>query len=166
MCCVLFFVGAIFKRLLFGLAFFHAAIQERRKFGPIGWNVRYEWMNADFEVSRKQLKIYLDEQFESAQQQQQQDRSSSSSSSSSSSATATPRVQVPWTHLRELIGEINYCGRVTDYNDKRCVLALLKQFFNPVRDACVCVRVWSGRGEGDGVGARREVHPDRTLQHV
>ena len=41
-----------FKKLLFALGYFHAVILERRKFGAIGWNISYQWMNSDFVMSK------------------------------------------------------------------------------------------------------------------
>jgi len=51
-----------YKKLLFALAYFHAAILERRKYGAIGWNIPYEWMNSDFQVSKTQVFMNLEEQ--------------------------------------------------------------------------------------------------------
>ena len=50
-----------FKKLLFGLAFYHALILERRKFGAIGWNIPYEWMNSDLKTGIMQLRMYVAE---------------------------------------------------------------------------------------------------------
>ena len=50
-----------FQKLMFSLAFFHTIILERRKFGSIGWNIPYQWMNSDFIICNAQLKIYLEE---------------------------------------------------------------------------------------------------------
>eukprot|EP00927_Polykrikos_kofoidii_P048641 TRINITY_DN42889_c0_g1_i1.p1 TRINITY_DN42889_c0_g1~~TRINITY_DN42889_c0_g1_i1.p1 ORF type:complete len:698 (-),score=150.62 TRINITY_DN42889_c0_g1_i1:99-2111(-) len=90
-----------FKKLLYCLAFFHAAILERRKFGPIGWNVPYEWMDSDFQVSREQVHMYLESQ-----------------------------PGVPWVTLNYIIAEANYGGRVTDDKDVRLISAFLLRYFN------------------------------------
>ena len=90
-----------YRKLLFALAFFHAVIIERKKYGPLGWNKGYEWMNSDFETSKKHLAIYIDNYKE-----------------------------VPFKILRFLIGDINYGGRVTDDKDMKLIQAILANYVN------------------------------------
>lgn len=85
------------KKLLFGVTFFHAAVQERRKFGPLGWNIRYDFNTTDLEVCIETLRMFLDEQ-----------------------------PDIPWDALLYVSGEIHYGGRVTDNLDRRNLMCMLK----------------------------------------
>ncbi|KAK8895237.1 hypothetical protein M9Y10_023679 [Tritrichomonas musculus] len=53
--------NSVVKQLTFHLAFFHAVIFERRQFSSIGWNIPYEFNPSDFYISKKPLKVFLNE---------------------------------------------------------------------------------------------------------
>nr|CAH7756358.1 unnamed protein product [Callosobruchus chinensis] len=49
------------RSMLFGLCMFHAVIQERKKFGPLGWNIIYEFNDSDRDFAFNTLKMFCAE---------------------------------------------------------------------------------------------------------
>jgi dynein heavy chain len=91
-----------FKAILFGVCFFHAAISERRKFGPQGWNRNYPFNAGDLTTSIFVLYNYLE-----------------------------ANSRVPWEDLRYLFGEIMYGGHITDDWDRRLCRTYLEEIMQP-----------------------------------
>ncbi|XP_004388305.1 dynein axonemal heavy chain 6 [Trichechus manatus latirostris] len=94
-------LGRKWRQIIFGICFFHAIIQERKKFGPLGWNICYEFNDSDRECALLNLNLYCQEG------------------------------KIPWDALVYITGEITYGGRVTDTWDQRCLRTVLKKFFSP-----------------------------------
>ena len=46
------------RRMVFSLCFFHAILQERKKFGPLGWNIKYEFNDSDRECCLLNLDLF------------------------------------------------------------------------------------------------------------
>lgn len=82
------------------LCYFHSIVRERRKYGSLGWNIKYDFNDSDFKISMRQLHLMI-ETFS----------------------------DIPFTALIYLTGQCNYGGRVTDHFDRRTLITLLEDFY-------------------------------------
>lgn len=88
-------------RQIFALITLHAVIQERRLFGPIGWNFPYLFDDQILKQCIGQLRIFLKQS-----------------------------ASIKFDSLVYLISECNYGGEVIDGRDRRLLHSLSKQFCN------------------------------------
>ncbi|XP_019718448.1 dynein heavy chain 10, axonemal-like [Hippocampus comes] len=94
-----------FRSLVYVLSFFHAVVQERRKYGKIGWNVPYDFSESDFLVCLEILNTYL------------------------TKAHNQKESNIPWGSIKYLVGEVMYGGRVIDSFDRRILNVYMDEYF-------------------------------------
>mmetsp|Transcript_610 Transcript_610/g.1165 ORF Transcript_610/g.1165 Transcript_610/m.1165 type:complete len:1301 (-) Transcript_610:61-3963(-) len=81
------------RSLVFSVCFLHSIVQERRKFGPLGFCIPYEFNNADLEASL----LYIDKHL---------------------TQSAAMNIQYSWKAMRYMVTEVQYGGRITDDLDR------------------------------------------------
>ena len=89
------------RRMMFAQLIFNAIINERRKFGALGWNIKYEFTDGDRDVCLQQTEMLVND-YEA----------------------------IPYKVILALTADINYGGRVTDNWDRRTIANILAGFVN------------------------------------
>lgn len=98
------------SRLYFLLAWFHAVIQERLRYVPLGWSKRYEFTEADLKCALDTIDIWID--------------------LIAMGRTNLPIDKIPWEALRTLLSQCIYGGRIDNPFDQRLLNGFLSKLFS------------------------------------
>lgn len=98
------------RAILFGLCHFHAILIERKKFGPIGYNIMYPFSLGDLRDSSVCLTNYME----------------------------NASSKIPWEDLRYIFGQIMYGGHIVNDFDRLLCGSYLNHFLKYVWVVRVC----------------------------
>ncbi|KAK7029674.1 dynein heavy chain [Paramarasmius palmivorus] len=99
-------------RLYFLLAWFHAVVQERLRYVPLGWSKVYDFNDSDMASAFQTIDVWL-------------------GSVSKGKANVDPAT-IPWDALRTLVKQSVYGGRVDSDFDQRILDAFVDNLFTPM----------------------------------
>jgi dynein heavy chain len=93
--------SAQWRSLVFTICFLHSIVQERRKFGPLGWCIPYEYNGGDLSASLGFLEKHL---YSGA---------------------------ISWPTLQYMVSDVQYGGRITDNIDRRMFQMYAEAWLGP-----------------------------------
>lgn len=96
-------------RLYFLLAWFHAIVQERLRYVPLGWAKKYEFNESDLRVACDTLDTWID--------------------ATAMGRTNLPPEKVPWDALVTLLSQSIYGGKIDNDFDQRLLSSFLTKLF-------------------------------------
>ncbi|XP_073783095.1 cytoplasmic dynein 1 heavy chain 1 isoform X2 [Danio rerio] len=96
-------------RLYFLLAWFHAVIQERLRYAPLGWSKKYEFGESDLRSACDTVDTWLDDTAKGRQN--------------------IPPDRIPWAALQTLMAQSIYGGRIDNEFDQRLLNTFLERLF-------------------------------------
>lgn len=97
------------SRMYFIMAWFHAVVQERLRYAPLGWTKTFEFNESDQRVALDTLDYWIDAQAQGR-------------------SNLAPE-KIPWVALRTLLGQTVYGGKVDNEFDQRVLNSFLEQLF-------------------------------------
>jgi dynein heavy chain 1 len=98
-------------RLYFLVAWFHAVVQERLRYVPLGWAKFYEFNESDLRMACDTLDAWID--------------------ATAMGRTNLPPDKVPWDALKTLLSETIYGGKVDNEFDARLLSSFVNRLFTP-----------------------------------
>ncbi|PAA89834.1 hypothetical protein BOX15_Mlig025375g2 [Macrostomum lignano] len=98
------------SRLYFLLAWFHAVVQERLRYTPLGWAKRYEFNESDLKCACDTIDTWVD--------------------GAAMGRANLPPDKIPWDALRTLMSQCIYGGKIDNAFDARLLQTFLESLFD------------------------------------
>lgn len=124
-------------RLYFLLAWFHAIVQERLRYAPLGWAKYYEFNESDLRVACDTLDTWIE--------------------TTAMGRTNLPPEKVPWDALVTLLSQCIYGGKIDNDFDQRLLASFLAKLFTPRSFEADFALVANVDGVAGGPGGQRHI---------
>ncbi|XP_037072682.1 LOW QUALITY PROTEIN: dynein heavy chain, cytoplasmic-like [Pollicipes pollicipes] len=133
-------------RIYFLLAWFHAVVQERLRYAPLGWSKGYEFNESDLRVACDTLDTWIE--------------------ATAMGRTNLPPEKVPWLALRTLLSQCIYGGKIDNDFDQRLLSSFLDKLFTPSSFDGDFALVAGAGADGTDISMPEGIRRDQFLQWV